>query len=231
MSRDILVTQFDTHLLRTKPECLHALADLYCRIFSLDPNFGEYRKCPTCKQYFNYEQVENDGVRDCQNDHPKVAIVPAWEPDKVGEEILHQSEEEGFFGAQVTLNGEIVGFAYVRYLSLKQIGEEWGDSIVKMIKPVCSGDQVIYFDELGVDIKSRRIGLGKELVRFICRWARENHPEKMTILRTHYNSPARGIFEGVGYRKFADDTEYGGGRIMMKVDKCYNLRPAYLRPA
>ena len=68
---------------------------------------------------------------------------------------------------------------------------------------------LVCFDELGVHPKARNKGWGKRMVEFICRWAKQEHPDDMTLLRTHKNFSGRSIFGSVEYNIFADDTEYG----------------------
>ncbi|MFH1898861.1 MAG: GNAT family N-acetyltransferase [Patescibacteria group bacterium] len=223
MNEGTLMSRFDAKVLRSKPQVLHQLAELYCDIFSMDPNFGEYRQCPVCKGYFNHQQVEVEGVRFCENNHPKTEIVPAWEVEKVKVEILDQSSEQGFFGVLAFLNQKVVGFAWARVILFPEVRKHWGDKIIDKVQPYAKTLNLVYFDELAVDLKKRNKGLGKEMVVFVCRWAKQEHPDDMTLLRTHKDSPAKHIYESIGYIIFADDTEYGGGRVMMKADRCRDL--------
>ena len=223
MSGNSLIIQFDRHVLRSKPKVLRDLAELYCNVFSLDPNFGEYRQCPTCSRYFNYEQVESEGIHVCDNNHPETTLVYAWEQDKVEDEILTQAAEPGFYGANALLHGKLVGFAWARVISFNEVRKHWGDTIIDLAQPHAQTDLLVYFDELAVGLEARDRGLGKGMARFICEWAKREHPEDMTLLRTHRNSKAKGIYEALGYEVFADDTEYGGGRVMMKANRCSDL--------
>lgn len=220
------ITKFDADYLRSKPQVLHQLAELYCNIFSLDPNFGEYRQCPTCGAYYNQQQVEVEGISTCEKDHPKTDIVPAWEVEKVKIEILDQANEPGFFGVITFKDSVVVGFAWVRSISFDEVRKHWGDTIVDKVQPLAKTENLVYFDELGVNPDARTKGVGRGMVEAICRWAKQEHPEDMTLLRTHANSPARKIFEFSGYVIFSDDTEYGGGRVMMKADRCTELTVA-----
>ena len=173
--------------------------------------------------YFNHQQVEVEGVRFCENNHPKTEIVPAWEVEKVKVEILDQSSEQGFFGVLAFLNQKVVGFAWARVILFPEVRKHWGDKIIDKVQPYAKTLNLVYFDELAVDLKKRNKGLGKEMVVFVCRWAKQEHPDDMTLLRTHKDSPAKHIYESIGYIIFADDTEYGGGRVMMKADRCRDL--------
>lgn len=220
------ITRFDAECLRSMPQVLHQLAELYCNIFSLDPNFGEYRQCPVCGAYYNQHQVEVEGIRTCENNHPKADIIPAWEVEKVKLEILDQASEPGFFGVIALKDSVVVGFAWARSISFDEVRKHWGDTIVDKVQPFAKTDNLVYFDELGVNPNARAKGIGRGMVDAICRWAKLEHPEDMTLLRTHFNSPARRIFESAGYVIFSDDTEYGGGRVMMKADRCAELTVA-----
>lgn len=215
---------FDASVLKGDHEQWRDLTTLYCDIFSLDPNFGEYRQCPICSRYFNYQQVEVDGVCTCDDGHAEVELQLAWDVEKVMGEILEQASEPGFFGVVTYQGGALVGFAWSRVISFDEVRKHWGDAIVDQVQPLSSKSNLFYFDELGVGLQARNQGLGREMVEFICRWAKTELPGTLGLLRTHSASPARGIFEAMGFEIFASDTEFGGGRVMMKIDDCLHLR-------
>lgn len=222
----IRIQPFDAEMLGREQGVLLQLAQLYCDTFSLDPNFGEYRQCPNCKRYYNYEQVEQQGITACSNDgkHVTVALVPAWEPESVKKEILGQAGEENFHGVLALAGMSVVGFAWARVITFSEVRAHWGDQVVNQLQPLLESDVVVYFDELGVSQDWRSRGIGKSLVVGVSSWAKINFSGKMSLLRTHERSHARLIFERVGYEFFANDTEYGSGRVMMKIGKCGSLR-------
>lgn len=221
--RPYLVVSFDHQYLQENPRQLQNLAKFYCFIWETDENFGEYRQCPNCHRYYNYQEVEVLGIRSCVDCH--IPLVLAWEPEKVAQTILEESSNPEFCGfLAFNLSGDIVGFAWANVLNFSDITNNWGEEISTQLQTQTSNNhQVAYFNELAVHPSMRGLGIGKELVRQISIWMRKQHPEKMALLRTHENSKARGIYEKIGYRVFATDTMYGYGRIMMVANSCANL--------
>ena len=170
-----------------------------------------------------YQQVESEGIRTCDNGHSRTKLAIAWEPDKVEVEIVTQAGESGFYGANAFLHGKLVGFAWARVISFDEVRKHWGDTIINLAQPHAQTDSLVYFDELAVALEARDMGFGKGMAEFVCKWAKREHPNDMTLLRTHRDSRAKGIYKAIGYEVFADDTEYGGGRVMMKANRCSDL--------
>ena len=223
MEPNHVVFDFDHHYLNEHDNVLDQLSELYCKVFSLDEKFGEYRQCPICKCYFNFHQVEEQGITTCSHGHEEVDLVLAWDPICVKDEILEQSSESGFKGVLAIHDSCVIGFAWARLLSFEEVRKHWKGEVIDEIQPISRYDSLVYFDELGVDPDKRCKGLGNYMVQQITKWARENFPDHMALLRTHQDSHARPLFEKAGFVKFNDDTEFGDGRIMMKADRCENL--------
>lgn len=217
-----LVIGFDHHVLAAQPHIHHQLASLYCRVFEGEP-FNEYRQCSACNRYFSRDEVEKQGIRSCSNGHRETPLVVAWELNSVKRDILAQASEAGFYGVNAFLGHDLVGFAWARLITWEEVRAHWSSEVVDMVQYRTSLNELVYFDELGVDPFARRQGIGRTMVNSICSWAKQNHPHTLSLLRTHMQSPARRIFERAGYTKFADDSEFGAGRIMMFKDVCGNF--------
>lgn len=226
---DHLNIEFDHWLLQSKPEVLANLSKLYCETWMYDQHFQEYRQCPICKAYFGEFEVEKLNIHACNGaksnkPHQSVGLIPAWNPTEVADEILRDSQLPGFKGfVTVIFDGTIVAFTWGKVIPLDQVEKTWGSSIVQELIKINPNPDVCYYDELGRDRKYRGLGFGEELARMLTSWMRNKHPEKLALLRTHKDAGARGIYEKLGYRLFAHDTEHGQGRIMMKVDRCADL--------
>lgn len=221
--------EFDHWLLRNKPKVLASLSKLYCEIWMYDKNFQEYRQCPICKAYFGEFEVETQKVGACDGakankSHQLVELVPAWNPVEVANDILSDSQLPGFKGFVTVLpNGTIVAFTWGKVMPLSKVRQTWGEDLVQQLTQINPNPDVCYYDELGRDRSYRGFGFGEELARMLTKWMRKDHPEKLALLRTHKDAGARGIYEKLGYKLFAHDTEHGQGRIMMKVDRCADL--------
>jgi ribosomal protein S18 acetylase RimI-like enzyme len=216
------VIRFDPHLLRSQPKVYDQLARLYCDVFAGEP-FNEYRQCPVCNKYFSHDQVELQGISSCSNGHAKSPLKIAWEVEPVKVEIMDQASEPGFCGFLALTQEDLAGFSWARIITFEELRRHWDKEIVDVVQSRTALGELVYFDELGVDPKKRGLGIGRKLVSSICKWAKDEHGELLTLLRTHQNSPARHLFESAGYQKFAQDSEYGEGRIMMILDLCKNL--------
>lgn len=218
--------EMDHRFLMDHPEVLEQLSQLYCQTWMFDEHFGEYRVCPDCGRYFNHQQVELDGVVAC--DRCGIPLVEAWDKAKVAEEILMQAEGD-FFGVLLVRGDKVIGFAWGQEISLDHVRGTWGDTIVDQLSARTKFDRVMYFDEIAVDRPYRGKGYGKLLAKVVCEWMMRSRPQYMGLLRTHQDSPARGIYEDLSYSIFAEDTEHGGGRVMMWVDRCDSITPNALK--
>ena len=223
MNKGTEIKVMDVGKLRSDPEELHQLSQLYCNIFSLDPFFGEYRQCPVCGAYYNQHQVEVGNIHTCDKNHSVTELIPAWDVENVKLEILDQASEPGFFGVIALQESEVVGFAWARLISFEEIKNHWGDTLVAKVQPIAKTGNVYYFDELGVNPEARSKGVGRILADAVCSWGKKTHPEDLSLLRTHSKSNARKIFGSLGYVVFSEDTEYGAGRVMLKIDRCEEL--------
>lgn len=226
---DHLNIEFDHWLLEAKPEALKQLSELYCKIWMYDKHFQEYRQCPICKSYFGEFEVEKLKVLSCNGTkankpHQSIGLVPAWDPTEVAKEIFSDSQLPGFKGFLTVLyDGTIVAFTWGKVIPISQIEKTWGGKLVDELTAINPNPNVCYYDELGRDSKWAGYSFGKELARMLTSWMRNEHPDKLALLRTHKDANARRIYEELGYRLFAEDTEHGQGRIMMKVDRCADL--------
>lgn len=220
-----IIFPFDHGLLVSRPDILDKLVELYIRIWQFDPNFQEYKMCPACRQYYSYEQVEVTGTTACQNGHESVHLVNAWEPEEVSAELLEVTQRKGFYGVLVVnAQADVVGFAWAEAITMDDIRQKWGPTVVdQLLDDIAPNVGIIYFDELALDLSCRGIGLGKNMVHNVCEWMRDFYPDSMALLRTHANSPARIIYERIGFEIFADDPEHGDGRVLMKAHPCKSL--------
>lgn len=224
--------QFDKYFLDSHPERLMELANFYATIWMFDPNFREYKQCPNvnCRKYYSYDEVEIQGIHVChgttEQPHMVEFLDDAWNPEEVAADILKLTEMgDEFFGAMCidNISGKIVGFTWGFVRSIESISESWGASIANKIN--APEGFVTYYSEIATDPNYRKFGLGSELCKMLTGWMKTNHPNLPSLLRTHQNSPAFRLFNKVGYRKFADDTMYGGGRVMMKANSGEELHP------
>lgn len=235
--KDFLFIQFDRYTFSENPKIKDQLAQFYCNIWMYDPNFGEYRQCPVCKQYFNEEQVEVEGITTCdgsaiQNPHPLTSLSLAWEPEFVKKEILDPDTVLGdkFFGAVAVdpVTGNIVGFTWGKIRELTDIEKDYGSEIANLVRADNDNAETAYYSEIATDPAKRGLGIGSRLCRMLTSWMKKNYPNLPGLLRTHKDSPARRLFEKSGFVYFTDDTMYGGGRIMLKVANCRDLTPENL---
>lgn len=221
-----MIFPIDRGFLLEKPEVLRRLVELYIDIWRYDPNFQEYKMCPECRHYYSHDDVEVQGVSTCSNGHQTSILVEAWDPQEVSEELLQATLRTDFCGAIVVNEmGDILGFAWAESMTYDELVAYWGADVIGLLDldSNMSNMKCIYFDELALAFGLRGQGLGKSLVHYICNWMRDQHPTAMTMLRTHANSPARYIYEKIGYSIFADDPQYGDGRVLMYAFPCNKL--------
>lgn len=227
---NLLVIQFNHALLAEQPKKLEELATLYANTWKHDPNFQEFMICPTCQRYFSEQQVKA-GVTTCSNEHEEIDLVDAWPLEDVMRTILEESDQPDFFGALAVVASpepKIVGFAWGRVISTDHVRETWGAAITDKLCTHTEYCDVAYFDELAVDLSHRGQGVGKDLVHMVCGWMKDKHPHLLGLLRTHQTSPARFIYEKVGYQIFAGDTQHGNGRVMMWVNPVSSINLSVL---
>lgn len=225
----IVYLPFDHATLTNDPNFLLNLAKFYCSIWMYDPNFGEFKKCPTCDKYYSQENVEVDGITTCSgkdHPHPTVNLIPAWESENVAnEELLGNTSKYGdnFHGlyALDKDTGQIVGFTWGWVETIEAIKEKWGDAIADKLGNTNS----TYYSEVAVDPSKtyREKRIGKTLCNMLTEWMGSAHPNIPSFLRTHYTSYAKTMFEKAGYMYFAEDPQHGDGRIMMMAKKGQDL--------
>lgn len=216
---------FDHAYLVENPGVLRKLAQFYVDTWKFDENFGEFMQCPGCKAYFNQHQVEVKGIKNCTHceDHPK--LVEAWNPESVAQEILEDTEKYTFYGVLIFSDSEeVIGFAWGRVISYDDVVANWSGEIVKRLNkyPDCPG--IAYFDEIAVARQYRGQGLGKQLAKLVCTWMVEECSNHVAFLRTHKNSPAFRIYTKLGYEDIQEDTQYGGGRVLMMASRCADIQ-------
>lgn len=224
-----LTIEFNHQILTEKPSTLAQLAKLYCEIWMYDENFKEYRQCPNCRAYFSETEVEVRKILSCDGakiskPHDPTELDLAWKPEDVALEILADSAQPNFRGyLTLELDGTVIGFSWGKATNISKIRETWGEGIAIQLVQINPTSDVCYYDELGIDRNHRGFGLGKELARKLTSWMRIKYPDNLALLRTHKDAKARSIYEDLGYKVFAGDSEYGQGRVMMYVDRCANL--------
>lgn len=224
---DIKYVNFDHTFLKNDSSFLMELAKFYCSIWMYDDNFGEYRICPTCEKYYNQNEVEVQGITTCNGDtkpHSKTDLVLAWDPNKVAQnELLGDSLKYGkdFLGVFAIDNktNKIVGFTWGWLESIETIKERWGPNIANLL----GNSNSTYYSDIADDKEYRGLGIGKKLCRRLTNQFSEHYPNSPSFLRTHKDSPAKTMFENVGYQYFANDPQHGDGRIMMMVKKAKDL--------
>ena len=225
---DILVVEFTHDTFTRFPRILQELSEFYCNIWRYDPNFKEYKQCPVCGAYYSYEDWK-DGVRNCANlsAHKRLEVlVDAWRAEDVAADLLRLvADPARFFGAVAvdSKSQSIIGFTWVRLMSTAEMQQHWKPPVSCALMRESCCDDFVYYNEIAVDQSFRGRGIASRLCAMACNWAKNNYPQYTTFLRTHANSPARGLFEKFGYTFFADDNEHGGGRIMMMVPTCADL--------
>lgn len=230
-----LTVEFNHGILGQNPALLKQLAKLYCQTWKYDKYFQEYRQCPVCRAYFGETEVEVAGIKTCDGTksgktHSVAALVEAWNIEDVTRDILNDSlDGKNFKGFLVlTTGGKVVGFTWGRIIPLENIRQTWGEQVCTRLATFNPNPLVCYYAELGVDKDYRGHRLGNELAGILTGWMNDFHPEKLALLRTHKNALARKIYEKLGYRVFAEDTQYGTGRVMMMADCCDDLTPQNL---
>jgi len=224
---DLLYVQFDHFTLVENNGIADKLAEFYCSIWMYDPNFKEYRQCPVCHKYYSFEDSQS-GITSCygSGSHAQTDLVDAWDPKDVKRDLLElTSDHSRFFGAVAVVpqTGRIVGFSWAKLMNASDVSRHWGPPVSTMLLQLGESDEFVYYNEIATDLNFRKRGIASRLCKMVCRWAKDNHPNKVTFLRTHASSPARILFEKMGYVYFAEDNEYGEGRIMMKVDRSRDL--------
>lgn len=203
------------------------LSAMYCNIWRYDENFQEYRQCPVTMQYYGYAYVEEQGKKYCSCCNPATLLVEAWDEAEVARYIWNDMLSRGFSGF-MALNetGEVIGFAWAKMLTLVEVRAKWGESVVSKLRNPSA--ELLYFSELAVKPEYRSRNMGNTLVRMVLEKSIGDNPAEMTtLLRTHGNSRAFKVFSSAGYRKFSDDTMYGGGRVLM-TSTLSGLTPAKL---
>ncbi len=222
---------FGLHELLGDHSLVMDLARFYCSIWSDDPHFGEYKKCPTCDKYYSKEDVEIKGVNNCSGvdtPHATTDLVIAWVPEVVAdEELLGNANKYGedFHGVYAidTSTGKIIGFTWGWLESAEDIKTKWGPEISDSL----GNSDATYYSEIAVDAdeKYRSKKIGKALCHKLVTWLSISYPDTPSFLRTHQKSHARTMFQNVGYSYFAEDPQHGDGRIMMKTNKGSELCP------
>jgi ribosomal protein S18 acetylase RimI-like enzyme len=222
---DVQLVEFDHHFLVNNPAKLEELARVYCSIWERDENFKEYRICHYCNKYFSWEQVEIEGIKTCVKCGRPLEL--AWNPEEVKKEILEQSKSKIFSGILVIdKNGHIQGFAWATSISFEDVQSKWGPSICTQIKEKNHETPLlIYFDEFAVTKEYRGKGIGTALAKKVLKKILNvpQHQQYLSFLRTHKNSPAVRIYQKLGYKILCEDTQYGGGRILMYIPKIGQL--------
>lgn len=213
--RKVIFVEMVPSNLRSRSKKLLALAEMYCNIWRFDENFQEYHQCPKCKKYYSFEAVTQRNVTHCARRHESAKLVEAWEVPSVAKYIRESMDNPGFSGFMaMDKSGTVLGFSWAYHMPIAKVRKNWGSEVVaKLKKP---SRTVLYFSELGVLPEKRCRGHGNHLVRLVLEKAiGENSPKMTSLLRTHGDSHARTVFSTAGYKKFANDTMYGGGRILM----------------
>ena len=214
-------------ILQISSDWMAKLSKMYCNIWRFDENFQEYRQCPGTKKYFGYSYVEEQGNSTCDCCNPPKRLVEAWDEGEVAQYIWDDMNSLGFSGFMALAeDGSVVGFAWAKILSLSEVRENWGDTVVAKLDNPTS--QVLYFSELAVLPEFRSNDYGNQLVRMVLEKSIRDNPGNMTtLLRTHGNSRAFRVFSNAGYAKFSDDTMYGAGRVLM-TNRVSGLTPQNL---
>jgi ribosomal protein S18 acetylase RimI-like enzyme len=185
--------------------------------------------CPNHKKYFNWKQVEEEGITHCPD--CKAKLEKAWNSNEVEEEILKVANSSGFYGFLVMDDkNKIQGFAWAEIMNIQEVLFKWGKEIHSELSDLISSagssdnnGEIIYFDELGLSRKYRNKGLGKVLVKRTCQSFSKKFPNTPSFLRTHKNSPAIHIYQKLGYDIVCDDTEFGDGRVILYTPKSKQL--------
>lgn len=225
MNENFVVFEMNYQFLKDNPVYLHDLAELYCRIWMFDENFQEFRQCPVCHHYFSYEQVEIEKIDQCRNGHESVDLVLAWETDKVMSDILDQADSPNYYGviAMDVRTDRVIGFSWGRLIDWGEIRANWDENIATSLHEHTPHEYVVYYDEIGVDKPYRGQDVGIEMMILVCGWMKNKYPDHLALLRTHKDSKARGMYEGLGYSIFSDDNKLSGGRVIMWANPAKNL--------
>lgn len=230
-----LFVQFDKETLAEHPEIKSQLLKFYCDMWRYDPNFGEYKKCPVCKKYFNHVQVEVNGINFCQgtpqNPHDFAILAEAWTEEIVWndlEPLLNKGSD--FFGAVAVLprSGSIVGFVWGYAGEMSEITKRWNPNLVADLYLDFPSSKATYFQEIAVDHLNRKNGVGKVLCKMLVAWMKRNYPNYPSFLNTHINSPAYPMFQKAGYQLYQEMPVPNKGRIFLATPIASLLTPENL---
>jgi len=199
-----------------------------------DPNFKEYRYCPSCHRYYSQDEVENQKILTCKGSssrHPEVKLEKRWTPEFVEQELAPLlSLNEDFFGSLAIskTDNKVVGFVWGYVISLSEISKSWSPDIVSKINEETPCTKIAYFQEIGTDTSLRGYGIGSSLCASLTSWMKYSYPSLPAYLHTHQQSPAFKLFSKAGYRHFAKSDSVNSGRIIMFAPSCSQLTPENL---
>jgi GNAT superfamily N-acetyltransferase len=231
---EYLFVQFDKHTL-ANDQIRHRLLQFYCDTWKYDPNFGEYRKCPACRKFYNYNQVETNCITTCsgsvEKPHNETSLVEAWTEDGVWEELLPLLEKgSDFFGAVAVVpqTERIAGFVWGYVIDFSELTSKWDPEIISRINLEMPSERVTYFQEIAVDQTFRKFGIGTVLCRMLVQWMKNEHPTLPSFLHTHRQSPAYRLFQKAGYCLYEVLPGPNVGRILLACNRGNHLTPENL---
>jgi len=208
------------------------LVRLYIDVFCFDPHFAEYMECHKCGRYHSVAEWHDlsftcSGTSD--QPHATCFMDDAWRIDDI-KLSWYPKFQDPTITSWVMIHkpsAQVVGFTIGRLWKKESFLKRW-PSIAD--NPIFKGgsNTIAYYDELGVSVAHRGQELGKWLAMQLTTWMKTEHSEMLTVLRTHGDCTARNIYENLGYRQFAGDSEHGQGRIMMWAN-CRDLTPEDLK--
>lgn len=232
---EYLFIQVDYFTMIERPKIREQLLKFYCDIWKYDPNFGEYRKCPICKKYFNQKQVETEKITTCSgsasSSHPQTDLIEAWTPDGVWQDLEPlMLKNEDFFGAVAVVpqTGRIVGFVWGYVIDFSEISKKWSPDLINKVSLDMPSHRVTYFQEIAVDRSFRKFGMGTVLCRMLVSWMKDKHPNLPSFLHTHVKSPAYRLFQKAGYLPYEEITGPNAGRVFLACKKGKLLTPENL---
>lgn len=209
---------FDSKYLQHQGEVFQNLAEVYCRLWEVDENFGEYRQCPDCGRYFSYEDVEEDGVTICTN--CSTTLRRAWLPVPFAVNLLSMAYHYSFAGVLLMDDyNSVLGFCWGRLYSEKELRQRLGVAFPNF--PAFTGStatHAFYLEELGVVREFRAEGYGTKMVKAILSNPASRYPNVPAILSTHRNSPSVFLYKKLGFDFVADHPE-GQDRIVIAIPK------------
>ncbi len=232
---EYLFVQIDHTTLTENPQIRNDLLKFYCNIWKYDPNFGEYRKCPVCKKYYNQHQVETGQVTVClgtkSKPHPGTKLVEAWTEEGVWKDLEPlMLKGSDFYGAVAVVpqTKRIAGFVWGYVTDFKDISQKWEPLFAEKVYQDLKSDRLTYFQEIAVDKSFRKIGMGTVLCRMLVRWMKNKHPNLPSALHTHVKSSAFKLFQKAGYQPYQIFTEPNEGRVFMTCSQGKLLTPENL---